>query len=397
MSSRPSLSGAMAHRLQSFSLSGGSRSPKTGPEGTGLATHRSSWSLDPQGQRPPVLGGSARSLHLPDQEALAQALRSLGGPVGPTVVVDTETGGLGDSRVCVAGIAWVEGPDVAVMQWAVGGMGDEASLLDALVSHLVPLHRAGCVLVTFNGASFDLPLLRARCQRNRIDASVFGGPQLDLLHIARRLYRGRVPNCRLSTLERECLGLRRAGDLPGHLVPLVFERFFEAPEDPSARRDVERVVEHNHVDLISLFGLLARLGRDVTHPDGPESALRAARHALHRGDEAGAMRHLESIVADPAGGPRSCVHDAALLLADRHRRRGNHREAAALWSRVCAEFPGDPEAHEALAKHLEHRVRDPGAALSVAAASRCPTPARLDRLRRKLERRGQAGALADPR
>lgn len=342
---------------------------------------------------PDVCGGCLRGVTRPGAADIAQGLRRLGVAARQIVVLDTETGGLGEARVCVAGLAWCSGEILRVEQWWVHSPAAEASLLEAVRDRLVELlghPDDGTVLVTFNGASFDLPVLRSRCLRHRIGVGPFDGPHLDLLHVARRIWGGRVPDCRLGTLERTKLGIRRIGDLPGHLVPLVFERLFADPGDPAARRDVVRVVDHNRVDVVSLFVLLVALGDAVAHPGDPEGVLRAARHALSRSDGVTAEELLESLVVAPWGAP--CVRDAALLLADRHRRAGRHGSAARLWARVCERFPGDPEACEALAKHLEHRAKDPAAALAVAAASRTPTPRRLQRLREKLAgRTGWAG------
>ena len=114
--------------------------------------------------------------------------------------------------------------------------------------------RAASMLVTFNGKSFDVPLLRERAARHLLRLSV---PLVhaDLLHHSRATWRGKVPNCRLTTLEAYICRRRRSGDVPGDEVPGIYHSFVR---DGGASRLVP-VFHHNLLDIITMDELLRRM------------------------------------------------------------------------------------------------------------------------------------------
>jgi len=106
------------------------------------------------------------------------------------------------------------------------------------------------VLVTYNGKAFDIPYVNYRAQLHGIDKSL-NQLNVDLLHHARTHYRDSLPDCRLSTLEREHLGVVREGDIPGGSIPVAYQLFVENCDMSHA----EAILEHNLWDLQSLFQL----------------------------------------------------------------------------------------------------------------------------------------------
>ncbi|MQA28803.1 MAG: hypothetical protein GEU82_03045 [Luteitalea sp.] len=259
------------------------------------------------------------------------------------------------------------------------------------------LERAGA-LVSFNGKSFDAPVLETRYSYNRMASPCLRLPHVDVLHPARRFWEN-GESCSLVALERQVLGVRRIGDVPGFEIPARYFRFIRSG-DP---RPLAAVFEHNRFDLLSLAGLTARLLHLIEC--GP-SETRDAREALALGRtysrgglEGRAVASFEHALALCAGdtrcgggtlcagdtlgvgdtylGDRRCVGGAlhrgatstmsvkvealrSLAIAARRARR--YEVAAARWRQVL-DVPGCPrpilsQASEALAIHHEHRARD---------------------------------------
>jgi hypothetical protein len=207
---------------------------------------------------------------------------------------------------------------------------------------------------------------------------------VDLLAIARRVLSG-VPalaDHRLGTLERRLLAIERVGDVSGAEVAHILQRALVAPSDPWARAARGRVLAHNRADVLTPLLLVARLAAIVRAPSDRTEALGAARQLEAIGRPAEALARLEAILPHARPVDRTAIA-VALAAAELRRRSGDHFGAATLWARVCAWDPGHVEAHERLAKHLEHRRHDPAAALAVARASHAPCARRLDRLARK--------------
>jgi len=374
------------------------------------------------GARPAELAEDLAALELPTAPALARALATLAvGPREgldaecPAVMFDLETTGLMGQPSTVVGVAaaaWHVAPDrLRVEQWSLGQLGAEGDMLvhleGVLRSHVGPR----CALVTFNGASFDVPLLRRRLVRHGIVRPTddpLRMPHVDLVVPARRLWRDRGPDCRLGTLERDHLRLGRRGDVSGAEVVELLWRWLERPDAESAA-DLARVQRHNRLDVISLAALAHTMHGRMRRPVDAVERLRAARHHQRLGRSALALELLQPLLvalARVAARRRGSALEveAGMLAADIDRRAGRRGEAARHWARVCRAVPGHAEAHEALAKHLEHRARQPGAALAVAGASDSPCARRLIRLRGKLAEGAEIPSLpqvidawADPR
>ena len=348
------------------------------------------------GGRPAVLGGALTRLELPSGatwRALAPQLAGVPMPGeggSPVVFLDVETTALDRGAGALAfmiGLAAFVGGALRVEQWILSQLSAEPVMLAEVLERVTALAGPGAVLASYNGASFDVPLLRMRLQRARQLARVgprgcgLERPHVDLLHPARRMWQGRDRDCRLATLERTRLGVRRVHDLAGHEIPAVFWAWLRRPGDGEVRALMQRAADHNLADLVTLPALGAAIGRCLTAPDDLEAAVRSAQHLVTCGRRDQALALLADWHARP--GPAPMRRRALLLAADLLRRDGVGG-APALWAEVCRISPGDPTAHEALAKHLEHRVGDLEQALAVARASAAPCPRRVARLQRKL-------------
>lgn len=168
---------------------------------------------------------------------------------------DTETtglaGGTGTRAFMIGAADWIDG-HVRVRQLCITTLGAETAMLREFASWL----QADTVLVSYNGRSYDAPLLRTRCRLARLDDMLADRPHVDLLHPTRRRYRGVWENCRLATIERHLLGIVREDDLPGSQAPGAWLQYLRGGSAALLRR----VHAHNDQDVRSLLLLLCRLG-----------------------------------------------------------------------------------------------------------------------------------------
>jgi uncharacterized protein YprB with RNaseH-like and TPR domain len=321
--------------------------------------------------------------------------------------LDLETTGLfggAGTQAFLVGCAAIDGDAIRVRQFLLPGFEHERAVL----AEMQAWSQAHGALCTYNGRSFDVPLIETRFMFHRIPCPLDGVPHLDMLHAARRLWRQRPvtpgpdpddSSCSLSVLEKHIAGLHRVGDVPGYEIPSRFFRFVREGD----ARPLEAVLEHNRLDLVSLAAVLARAITLVTR--GPSAALTAQeayglariyeRAGAHDNAEASLLRTIDfarCVGAEPE------VHGEALRRLAWIRRRGRRlHEAADAW-RELATLPRCAaslrrEAREALAIHHEHRVKDLEAArrhalelLTDLGANPVRVRHRLDRLERKIAR-----------
>ncbi|MGH2477414.1 MAG: ribonuclease H-like domain-containing protein, partial [Candidatus Limnocylindrales bacterium] len=232
----------------------------------------------------------------------------------PLVCLDTETTGLATAAGTVAfliGLGWWAGTTFRQVQLLLPDHADEAALLDELARHVPP----DAWLVTYNGRGFDWPLLVTRYRLARRAAPAHDG-HLDLLPIVRRLFRHRMDDARLQTVERSLLGVERHDDVDGWEIPGRYLGFLRGgPAHP-----LLAVVRHNDEDVRSLGRLVAHLDRSFGDP--------ATRHQAPRGDLAGlgrafrrerrleeALACLDDALAAPAG-PTPTARDLRPAIAD---------------------------------------------------------------------------------
>ncbi|HEY8535729.1 MAG TPA: ribonuclease H-like domain-containing protein, partial [Vicinamibacterales bacterium] len=334
--------------------------------------------------------------------------------------LDLETTGLAGGAGTYAflvGCAVLERHGLRVRQLLLPGYQHERTLL-AEVEALV---RDTAGLVSYNGKTFDVPVLETRFLYNRLRPPFDGIGHVDMLHPARRFWRGAAPagawpegdSCRLSVLERVLFGVRRLGDVPGFEIP---SRYFDFMRSGNAA-PLEPVLEHNRLDLISLALLTARAVRLLA---GAPGSCESARESLAAGrllERAGRVDAAERCYRDAAAranaerGPDGAQVRAHALraLAVCCRRARRHDEAADAWHRIVCDRSAPAairrEALEALAIHFEHRARDLSEArryAQLSLAERVGTRAmqhgrhRLARLDRKLERWRERGAPGQP-
>jgi hypothetical protein len=303
-------------------------------------------------------------------------------------------GGAG-AMVFLAGIARFDGSLLRLRQYLLPSPQYEGGLLGGLSEDLAG---AGA-LVSYNGKSFDLPMLEARYILSRQRPTLRQLPHLDLLHPNRRLFRGTYDSHRLTRMEVELLGFEREADCPSHEIPERYFRF-QRSGDPT---HILPVLRHNAWDVLSLVALAAHLAgvcRGEGHP------LQAARAAEYAGDLHAAALHYEEALA--AEMPRAQRLEAMERAAGCWRRLGNDARAAHWWRSMLAEPRGRRlSPYVELAKMAEHREKDRPAALAlvdealrlVKTGLARPGPARSETSLEALEHRRARllGARAGPR
>jgi uncharacterized protein YprB with RNaseH-like and TPR domain len=355
------------------------------------------------------IGSIAERLELGAADA---ALFTSGAPARPPFLFfDLETTGLSGGAGTLAFLVGCGSFDAdgsfVTRQLLMTQYADERAVLETVAGEF---ERAGA-LVSFNGKSFDAPLLETRFLFHRLPWAGLDLPHVDVLHPARRFWK--EGSCSLQTLERQIVGMRRVGDVPGFEIPARYFQFVRSGE----ARPLAAVLEHNRLDLLTLAALTARLLHLAR--TGP-AEVRDPREVLALGivyqragfDERArtAFRLAIERCRSPRGAFDPIRIEALRLLALAWRRARMYEEAAACWTQLLdirgCPVPFQREATAALAVHHEHRRRDLHAARAFALRSldSVPPPApawseavrhRLARLERKLGAAHTPLALGD--
>ena len=280
--------------------------------------------------------------------------------------LDTETTGLSGGTGTYAfliGLAWWDSGGLQVEQFFMRDFHEEHSILHELSARLADRP----VLVTFNGKSFDWPLLENRFTMTRAIATPRLAAHLDLLHPARALWKLRLGSVRLVELERHVLDASRLGwhreeDVLAALIPQhYFDYLRGGPAAPLAA-----VVRHNQMDLRGLAAIMGRIDALLAAANRADEGVDSldlfglSRFLQRRGDSDGA--HAACSHALDLGLPSEIRPRARLELALLAKRRGDHQQAAVLWHLLAAETTVSVEesihACAQLAIHYERRVKD---------------------------------------
>jgi hypothetical protein len=168
------------------------------------------------------------------------------------VALDLETCGLAGAALFLVGLLrQIEGvPSIELL--LARNFAEEAAVLQTLWQTLAEHD----ILVTFNGKSFDWPMVLERTVRHRLKPhGARSIEHLDVLHHARRRWRRHLPDCRLQTLEQHVCRRHREADIPGHAIPATYADYVRT----GFERDMDLVLYHNALDLVTLFDLALRL------------------------------------------------------------------------------------------------------------------------------------------
>jgi uncharacterized protein YprB with RNaseH-like and TPR domain len=289
-------------------------------------------------------------------------------PLSRFAFLDTETSGLSGGTGTYAfmvGIGRFVDDQFLLRQFFMRDPAEEPAMLEAIAEFLAPAQ----ALVTFNGKAFDAPLLTTRYRLHRIPVPYKDYSHLDLLPLARRLWRDRLESRALKYLEEHVLGMTRSSEeVPGYEIPWLYFDYLRTGD----ARPLAGVFYHNAMDVVAMAALLAHVNEMMQNPyEGRVEhgldfiALGKLFEDLGHWEEAARLfeRGLE---LDPSTGSGRGLTEADFGLAVKRlsilqKRRGDFEEAVRLWEIAAAN--GHIYAHIEMAKYYEHKCRDVKTAL----------------------------------
>ena len=272
--------------------------------------------------------------------------------------VDTETTGLsGGSGVCafLVAIGYLSPDGFVVDQYLMNDFPAEPEMLRRVIEKLEGFD----VIASYNGRSFDIPLLDTRFLLNSMRTQLAGRPQLDLLHPSRRIWKHRLRDCSLKSIEANVLDFWRIDDIDGWLIPETYFEFLRTGD----RELLEPVISHNQLDVLSLAFIAQIILAAVEEPEQAQFAYGLDWFGLgtlfekHREMEEATRCFERAMELDlPEEARPKCMRQLSLT----HKRKGDWDSAVTIWNE---ETDVDDEAHnlfalEELAKYYEHRTRD---------------------------------------
>ncbi|MBQ6813085.1 MAG: ribonuclease H-like domain-containing protein [Methanobrevibacter sp.] len=164
--------------------------------------------------------------------------------------MDIETLGLSNVPIILIGIAEIKGKYIESSQYLLRKKEEEPAVIEAYLSHI----DEASVHVTYNGAVFDIPFIKNRANSFRMDCSL-DQIHYDLIYPARNLWKNKLPNCKLTTIEEHLFGIKRVDDVPGAFIPAYYETYLGenniGPLIP--------IIEHNRMDIVSLASFLMKI------------------------------------------------------------------------------------------------------------------------------------------
>jgi uncharacterized protein len=308
------------------------------------------------GQRSLIIHSSLEAMGRWAKEPLIQE-----GKLEDFAFLDTETsglaGGTGTYAFLVGAGRYLDG-QFQLAQFFMRDPSEEPAMLLTLESFLA----RSKILVTFNGKAFDVPLLNTRYTLQGWVSPLEDQIQLDLLHLARRLWRDRLPSRTLGNLEVQILDVHRSTEeVPGWMIPQIYFEYLQSGD----ARPMRNVFYHNAMDVLSMATLLDHTAELLASPfqipassskqsESPNDlpALGRIYEDLNELDLATELyrQSLES------GLPETLFWDTLQRLSFLHKRRGELQEAVILWTKAAQQ--GYIYAYIELAKVYEHIERD---------------------------------------
>ena len=272
------------------------------------------------------------------------------------IFIDTETTGLAGGTGTVAfliGLGYFTDDAFRLEQCFMRDFDDEEPML----AYLDNLLKRFETVVSYNGKSYDIPLLRTRFIFNRIPFRLDSIMHFDLVHASRRFWKDRLGSCTLGNVESAILGIKRHGDVPGYEIPEIWFEYLRTRD----ATELKKVFYHHKMDILSLLTLTAQLSRLLDVPDGKgfeHAQDRLSLLRLHfrqkRFDQVPTLaKELLDTEAESTI-RRECLE----LLAFSYKRLQEWQKMEDTWEAFLKEFPKDLVARLELAKHHEHRTRN---------------------------------------
>jgi len=303
-------------------------------------------------------------------------------PIEKIAFLDTETSGLAGGTGTYAFLVGIgrfspDDKNFHLRQFFMRDPSEEAALLEAMIDFLAPCD----ALVTFNGKAFDAPLLATRYTLHAIPIPFKGFTHVDLLPLARRLWRDRLPSRALKYLEEHLMHAPRTSEeVPGYEIPYLYFDYLRTGD----AAPLKGVFYHNAMDIVAMAALFSHTAAMLADPHNADlehgldvAALAKLFEDLGKWDDAARLYERGLQIGLPETGFAETLRRYSAL----QRRRGDLESAVKLWEQAAGE--GHIYAHVELSKHHEHRKRDPSeafrwasSALELAQASSLPASIR---------------------
>ena len=266
--------------------------------------------------------------------------------------IDTETTGLMGGTGTVAfliGAGYFSEDNFVIEQYIMRDYDEEPPML----YDIKKLMEDYSIIVSFNGKSFDLPLIKTRFILNRFERFNFD-LHLDLLHSARRIW-SFLDSCSLNSLENNILNFKRVGDIPGHLIPGIYFDFLE-------KKDLELlspVLEHNIYDILSLVTLFTHL-KEV-HLDNvdnltPHELFHLGRIKEKDKDYKNCINYLKQSIEN--SNESTIRYRALKKLSWQYKRVDQYEKAVEIWQEMIEKEKLGIFPYVEMAKYLEHKKKD---------------------------------------
>ena len=276
--------------------------------------------------------------------------------INKTVFLDTETTGLAGGAgtyIFLVGVGYFEGDQFCVRQYFMRDYNEERALLSALNDLLGKF----IAVVSYNGKTFDLPLMESRYIMSGMKMNLEDPGHFDLLYPARRLWKRRLEDCSLSTVEREILKVNRFNDVPGYLIPQIYFKYLQTKD----ARALKQVFEHNLQDILSLVALVSKMCFLVEDP------LENAEYGMdifsvgkifdeEKEYDQSTRYYTEALKRNLS---EEEVLETLKLGSFAYKRQGKWEEAEGMWKEIIYRSRGFIYyPYEELAKYYEHHLRD---------------------------------------
>lgn len=269
--------------------------------------------------------------------------------------IDTETSGLSGGAGTFAfliGVGHFQEDGFLLEQLIIRDPTEEMAML----LHLADMVTPDTIFVSFNGKSFDIPLVQNRLVLNKLPVHLRELAHVDILHISRKLWRRTLPSCTLKDLEVAILGFPRSSeDVPGWMIPDIYFEYLRT-RDPAKLSDV---IYHNAQDIVSLAALMIHISRlfEFDHSDediSTDDLLAISRVYWDLGSHEIAEKVAQRILVRELTSTQLLAANS--ILGQFHKLKRSLPEAVTHWE--VAALQGDPFACVELAKYFEHKQRD---------------------------------------
>lgn len=297
-----------------------------------------------------------------DRKYISDVIQDVGkvknksGDINDLVFLDTETTGLSGGTGTLAfliGLAGFEQNGIRLIQFLIEDPADEQAMLLEVSNFL----GEKATIVSFNGKSFDLPLLKTRFILNKMPITFSDCAHLDVLHVSRKIWRNRLESRSLKDLEQEIIEIPRSDDeIPGLLVPEVYFDYLRTGDG----RQLSGVIYHNGMDILSLVALYIRISSMLEIEINSEKLHFLDAYSLGKifqeiGElEKSNLLFLYSLEKMNSGQIESI--DARSRLAENYKKKKIWQKAVQYWNEN-AKF-GDMLSCVELAKYYEHYCCD---------------------------------------